>query len=57
MIRHLAVGDGVSLQSHDRLPDTDCSLLGDDVVQETTRMIVGIQVFVVGVDLPKWYAR
>ncbi len=29
---------------------------GDDVVQETTRVIVGIQVFAVGVELPKYYA-
>lgn len=29
---------------------------GDDIVQEATRVIVGIQVFVVGVELPKYYA-
>ncbi|KAK3684634.1 hypothetical protein LTR37_020098 [Vermiconidia calcicola] len=29
---------------------------GDDIVQETTRVIVGIQVFAVGVELPKYYA-
>jgi len=29
---------------------------GDDIVQETTRVIVAIQVFAVGVELPKWYA-
>jgi NhaP-type Na+/H+ or K+/H+ antiporter len=29
---------------------------GDDVVQETTRLIVGIQVFTIGVELPKYYA-
>lgn len=29
---------------------------GDDVVQEATRVIVGIQVFTVGVELPKYYA-
>lgn len=28
---------------------------GDDVIQETTRVIVGIQVFAVGVELPKYY--
>lgn len=30
---------------------------GDEVVQEATRVIVGIQVFAVGVELPKFYAR
>ena len=29
---------------------------GDDVVQEITRVIVGIQVFTIGVELPKFYA-
>ncbi|KAI7339069.1 Sodium/hydrogen exchanger [Hortaea werneckii] len=29
---------------------------GDDVVQEITRVIVGIQVFAIGVELPKYYA-
>lgn len=29
---------------------------GDDVVQEVTRVIVGIQVFAVAVELPKFYA-
>ncbi|KAK1070820.1 hypothetical protein LTR12_009969 [Friedmanniomyces endolithicus] len=29
---------------------------GDDVIQETTRVIVGIQVFAIGVELPKFYA-
>ncbi|KAK5164945.1 uncharacterized protein LTR77_009610 [Saxophila tyrrhenica] len=29
---------------------------GDDIVQETSRVIVGIQVFSVGVELPKYYA-
>jgi len=29
---------------------------GDDVVQEATRVIVGIQVFAIGVELPKFYA-
>jgi len=29
---------------------------GDDTVQEITRVIVGIQVFTVGVELPKFYA-
>lgn len=29
---------------------------GDDIVQELTRVIVGIQVFTVGVELPKFYA-
>lgn len=29
---------------------------GDDVVQEAARVIVGIQVFAVGVELPKFYA-
>ena len=29
---------------------------GDDVVQEAARVIVGIQVFAVGVELPKYYA-
>ncbi|KAK4504165.1 hypothetical protein PRZ48_005081 [Zasmidium cellare] len=29
---------------------------GDNVVQEATRVIVGIQVFAVGVELPKFYA-
>lgn len=30
---------------------------GDNVIQEATRVIVGIQVFAVGVELPKFYAR
>lgn len=30
---------------------------GDNVVQEATRVIVGIQVFAIGVELPKFYAR
>jgi len=30
--------------------------VGDGVVQETARIIVGMQVFVVGVELPKFYA-
>jgi len=29
---------------------------GDDVIQETTRVILGIQVFTIGVELPKYYA-
>jgi len=29
---------------------------GDDIVQEITRVIVGIQVFTIGVELPKFYA-
>ncbi|EME46457.1 hypothetical protein DOTSEDRAFT_70456 [Dothistroma septosporum NZE10] len=29
---------------------------GDNVIQEATRVIVGIQVFAVGVELPKYYA-
>ena len=29
---------------------------GDDVVQEATRVIVGLQVFAIGVELPKFYA-
>lgn len=29
---------------------------GDDTVQEITRVIVGIQVFTIGVELPKYYA-
>lgn len=29
---------------------------GDDVVQEATRVILGIQVFAIGVELPKFYA-
>ena len=29
---------------------------GDDTVQEITRIIVGIQVFTIGVELPKFYA-
>lgn len=29
---------------------------GDDVVQEVTRVILGIQVFAIGVSLPKFYA-
>ena len=29
---------------------------GDDVIQETARVIVGIQVFTVGIELPKHYA-
>jgi len=29
---------------------------GDDVVQEITRLIVGIQCFTIGVELPKYYA-
>ncbi|TKA30799.1 hypothetical protein B0A50_02519 [Salinomyces thailandicus] len=29
---------------------------GDDIVQEVTRVIVGIQVFAIGVELPKFYA-
>ena len=29
---------------------------GDDIVQEVTRVIVGIQVFTIGVELPKYYA-
>ncbi|KAK4959053.1 hypothetical protein LTR10_003852 [Elasticomyces elasticus] len=29
---------------------------GDDIIQESTRIIVGIQVFAIGVELPKYYA-
>ena len=29
---------------------------GDNVIQEATRVIVGIQVFTIGVELPKYYA-
>jgi len=29
---------------------------GDNIVQETTRIVVGIQVFTVGISLPKYYA-
>lgn len=29
---------------------------GDDIVQEITRVIVGIQVFTIAVELPKYYA-
>lgn len=29
---------------------------GDDIIQEITRVIVGIQVFTIGVELPKYYA-
>ena len=29
---------------------------GDDIVQEAARVIVGVQVFSIGVELPKWYA-
>ncbi|EMC92091.1 hypothetical protein BAUCODRAFT_275912 [Baudoinia panamericana UAMH 10762] len=30
---------------------------GDDVIQEATRVIVGIQVFAIGVELPKYYFK